>query len=150
MEDQPFRRSRRLQNLPLFTTVDPLPPPQRRRLDIDGSFKPVGISEVLGELELRTNQVDTTLVEIEDLQANKFVRNFNSPLTNLNYQMIVQVHPFNSPLIVVLVGRLMSSEGDCPSTSTLATLVEGVPLPLVGAPRENIPTTPLTPSSRVV
>ena len=67
MEDQPLRRLRRLQNLPPFTTVDPPPPPKRRRLGTDGSFKPVGISEVLGELELRANQVDTTTVEIEDL-----------------------------------------------------------------------------------
>ena len=66
MEDQPSKRSRRLQNLPLFTTVEPPSPPQRWILDIDGSFEPVGISEVLGELELRTNQVDTTIVEIED------------------------------------------------------------------------------------
>ena len=67
MEDLPLKRSRRLQNLPLLVTMEPPPPPQRRRLDIDGSFDPVGISEVLGEPELRTNQVDTTPVEIKDL-----------------------------------------------------------------------------------
>ena len=67
MEDQPFRRSRRLQKIPLLTIVEPPPPPQRQRLDIDGSFKLVGISEVSGELELRTNQVDTNTVEIGDL-----------------------------------------------------------------------------------
>ena len=55
MEDQPIRRSRRLQNLPLFITLESPPPPQRQRLDTDGSFEPVGISEVPGELELRTN-----------------------------------------------------------------------------------------------
>ena len=55
MEDLPLRRSRRLQNLPPLVIVEPPSPPQRRRLDIDGSFEPVGISEVLGELELRTN-----------------------------------------------------------------------------------------------
>ena len=96
MEDQPPRRSRRLQNLPPFTTVDPPPPPQRRRLDIDDSFKPVGISEVLGEPELRENQVDITIVEIEDLQVDEFARNFNSPLTDLNDPVIIQVCPFNS------------------------------------------------------
>ena len=67
MEDQPLRRSRRLQNLPLFTTVDPPPPPQRQRLDTDGSFELVGISEVPGEPELRMNKVDTTIVELEEL-----------------------------------------------------------------------------------
>ena len=50
--------------------MEPPPPPQRRRLNTDGSFEPVGISEALGEPELRTNQVDTTTVEIEDLQAD--------------------------------------------------------------------------------
>ena len=64
MEDQPLRRSRRLQNLPLLVTVEPPLPRQRQRLYIDGSFKPVGISEVPGEPELRTNQVDATTVEI--------------------------------------------------------------------------------------
>ena len=68
MEDQPLRRSRRLQNIPLFTIVEPPPPPQRRILDTDDSFEPIGISEVSGEPELRTNQVHKTPLEIEDLQ----------------------------------------------------------------------------------
>ena len=66
-EDQPLRRSRRLQNLPPFTTIEPPHPPQRQRLDTDGSFESVGISEVPGEPKLMTNQVDTTTVGIEDL-----------------------------------------------------------------------------------
>ena len=41
--------------------------PQRRRLDTDSYFEPIGVSEVPGELELRTNQFDLTAVEIEDL-----------------------------------------------------------------------------------
>ena len=52
--------------------MEPPPPPQRRRLDTDGSFEPIGISEVPGEPKLRTNHVDTILVEIEDLQADDF------------------------------------------------------------------------------
>ena len=89
MEDQPLKRSRRLKNLPLLTTVEPPPPPQRQRLDTDGYFEPVGISEVSSEPELRENQVDTTTVEIEYLQADEFARNFNSPLTDLNDPVIV-------------------------------------------------------------
>ena len=69
--------------------MEPPPPPQRQRLDTDGSFKPVGISEVPGEPELRTNQVDTTPVEIEYLQADECAKNFNSPLTDLNDPMVV-------------------------------------------------------------
>ena len=64
--------------------------------------------------------------------------------------MIVQVRPFNSPVIGVPLGRLMSTTGESSSTSTLATTAEGVPPPPVGSPRTSIPTTPLTPSSRVV
>ena len=78
-----------LQNLPLLTIVEPPSPPQRQTLDTNGSFEPIGISEVTGELELRKNQVDTTPVEIEDLQADEFARNFNSPLTDLNDPVIV-------------------------------------------------------------
>ena len=89
MEDQPLRRSRRLQNLPLFTTVEPPLPPQRWILDRDGSFEQIGISEVPGEPELRINQFDTTTIEIEYLQADEFVRKFNSPLTDLNDPVIV-------------------------------------------------------------
>ena len=111
VEDQPRRRSRRLKNLPLFTTVEPPPPPQRKRLDTDGSFKSVGISEVPGEPELRANQVDTNTVEIKDLQPDEFARNFNSPLTDLNDLVIVQVRPFNSPMIGVPVRRLMYIAG---------------------------------------
>ena len=111
MEDQALRRSRRLQNLPLATTVEPPPPPQRRGLDTDGSFEPIGISEVPGEPELRTNRVHTTTVEIEDLQDDEFARKFNSPPTKLNNLVIVQVRPFSSPMIGVPLDRIMSSAG---------------------------------------
>ena len=94
--------------------------------------------------------IDTTTVEIEDLQDDKFARNFNSPLTDLNDYVIVQVHPFYSPVIGVPVSRLMSSAGESPSTPISAISAEGVPPPPVGTPRTNIPATPLTPPSRVV
>ena len=67
MEDQPIRRSRRLRNLPPLITLEPPPPPQRWRLDTDGSFESVGISEVLGEPELIANHFDLDTVEIEEL-----------------------------------------------------------------------------------
>ena len=78
-----------MQNLPLLITLEPPPPPQRRRLDTDDSFEPIGVSEVPGEPELRTDQFDLTKVEIEDLQADKFARNFNPPLTDLSDPMII-------------------------------------------------------------
>ena len=74
MEGQPLCISRRLQNLPPSVIVGPPPPPQRRRLDTDGSLEPVGVNEVPRELELRTNKVDKTVVEIEYLKAHEFVR----------------------------------------------------------------------------
>ena len=67
MEDQPLRRSRRLQKISSSDIVEPPSPPQRQRLDTDGSFQTIGISEASGEPKLRTNQVDTTIVEIEYL-----------------------------------------------------------------------------------
>ena len=93
MEEQPIRRSRRLQKLPL---------PQRQRLDTDGSFKLVGVSEVPGEPKLRTNQEETTGVDIEDLKADEFARNFNQPLTDLNDLVIVQDLSFSSHVVGVL------------------------------------------------
>ena len=48
------------------------------------------------------------IVEIEDLQDDEFARNFNTPLTYLNDPVIVQVHPFDPPVIGVTVGRIMS------------------------------------------
>ena len=131
MEDQAIRRSRRLQNLPPLITLEPPPPPQRWILDTDGSYEPIGVSEVLGEPELRTNQFDLTIVEIENLQVDEFARKFNSPLTDLNDTVIVQVCPFNSLMIGVPLGRLMSNAGESSSTSTSATLDEGVPPPPV-------------------
>ena len=89
VEDQPLRRSRRLQNLPPTTIMEPPSPRQRWILDTDGSFEPVGVSEVPSEPKLRTNQVDTTTIEIEDLQDDEFARNFNPPLTDLNDHVII-------------------------------------------------------------
>ena len=112
MEDQPIRRLRRLQNLPPLVTLEPPPLPQRQRLDTDGSFEPVGVSEVLGEPELIANHFDLGTIEIEDLQTDKFARNFNTPLTDLNDHMIVEVRPFDSPILGVPVGRIMSTAGE--------------------------------------
>ena len=64
--------------------------------------------------------------------------------------MIVQVHPFNPPVIGVPLGRLMSTAGESSSTSTSVAPAEGVPPPSVGAPRTSIPTAPLNPASQVV
>ena len=62
MEDQPPRRSRRLQNLPPLLAVKPMPPPQRKGLDNNGSFESTSVSEILGEMELRYTQIDISLV----------------------------------------------------------------------------------------
>ena len=78
-----------MQNLPPLITLEPPPPPQRRILDTHGSFEPIGVSEVLGEPELRENRFDLNTVEIEELQADEFARNFNTPLTDLNDHVIV-------------------------------------------------------------
>ena len=134
-----------LQNLPPLITVEPPPPPQRRRLDTDGSFEPIGVSEVLDEPELRENHFNLNTVEIEDFQADEFARNFNSPLTDLNDPVIVQVRPFDPPMTSVLVGRIMYTTGESCFTSTSATPAEGVLPPPIGSPRSIIPTMPLTP-----
>ena len=149
MEDQPPRRSRRLRNLPPLTTLEPPPLPQRRRLEMDGSFELVGISE-LGEPELTANHFDLDTVEIEELQTDEFARNFNIPLTDLNDPVIVQVRPFDSPVLGVPMGRIMSSVEESPFVFTSSVLVEGVLPPPVSAPRSSIPSTPLTPASQVV
>ena len=150
MEDEPLKRSRRLQNLPPAAIVEPPPPPQRRILDIDGSFEPVGVSEVLGEPKIRKNQVDRTVVEIEYLQADDFERNFNSLLTDWNDLMIVQVLSFSSPSFGVSLSQVMSILGEGIFTPTSTILVGGVPPPPVGAPRPSASTAPFSPSSRVV
>ena len=68
-----------MRNLPPITTLEPPPLPQRWSLDTDGSFEPVGISEVLGEPKLIANRFDFDTVEIEELQNDEFARNFNTP-----------------------------------------------------------------------
>ena len=150
MEDQPVRRSRRLRNLPPLTTLEPPPLPQRRRLGTDGSFEPVGTSEVLGELELIANRFDFDTVEIEELHTDEFARNFNTHLTDLNNPVIVQVRPFDSPVLGVPVGRVMSSAEESSFVFTSTLLVEGVLPPPVSAPTSSLPSTPLTPASQVV
>ena len=139
-----------MRNLPPLVTLEPPPPPQRRRLDKDGSFEPVGISEVLGEPELIPNHFDLDTVEIEYLQTDAFARNFNTPLTDLNNPVIVQVRPFDSPVLGFPMGRIMSTAGESSFVFTSAIPAEGVLPPLVSTPRSIIPTTPLTPASRVV
>ena len=64
--------------------------------------------------------------------------------------MIVQVFPFDSPVIGVPMSRLMSRSGEGPSTPMLAIPAKGVPPPLVGTPRKNISSTPLTSAIKVV
>ena len=64
--------------------MEPPPPPQRWRLDTYGSFELTGVSEVLGELEHRHTPVEFPPVEIEDMQADEFSRNYNIPLTDLS------------------------------------------------------------------
>ena len=48
------------------------------------------------------------------------------------------------------MGRIMSSVGESSFLFTSTISVEGVLPPLVSAPRSSIPSTPLTPVSRVV
>ena len=64
--------------------------------------------------------------------------------------MIVQVLPFNSPVISVPMGRLMSSARESPSTSISPIPAEGVSPPPIGTPRTNIPANPLTLASQAV
>ena len=64
--------------------------------------------------------------------------------------MIVQVRPFDPPVIGVPVGRIMSSAGESYFISTLDIPDEGVLPPPVSTPRSSIPTTSLTLASRVV
>ena len=101
-----------MQNLPPLITLEPPPPPQRRRLDTDGSFEPIGVSEVPGEQSLIANHLDFDTIEIEDLQTDEFARNFNTPLTDLNDPEMVWVRPFDSPVLGVPVGRIMSYLGE--------------------------------------
>ena len=136
-----------MQNLPPLITLEPPPRPQRRRLDTAGSFETIGVSELPGESALRANRFDFNIVEIEYLQADEFARNFNTTLTNLNDPVIVQVHPFDPPVIGVPVGRIISTVGESSFISISAAPAEWVPPPLVGTPRSSIPTTPLTPTS---
>ena len=64
--------------------------------------------------------------------------------------MIIQVLPFTSPVIGVLVSRVMANSREGISIPTSAMLVGGVPPPLVGTPRPSASTTPLSLSSQVV
>ena len=102
------------------------------------------------EPELRENRLNLNTVEIEYLQAYEFARNFNTPLTDLNDPLIVQVHPFDPPMIGVPVGRIMSSARESSFIFTSAIPVEGVLPTPISAPRSNIPTMPLNPASRVI
>ena len=71
-------------------------------------------------------------------------------MTDLNDPVIVQVRPFDSPILGVPVGRIMSSTEEIPFVFTSAIPVEGVLPPPVSAPISRLPSTPLTPASRVV
>ena len=108
-----------MRNLPPITALEPPPLPQRWRLDTDGSFETIGINEVLGEPQLIANHFNLDTVEIEELQTDEFARNFNTPLTDLNNLVIVQVRPFDSPILGVPVGRIMSSAEESPFVFTV-------------------------------
>ena len=67
MEDKHPRRYRKLQGLPPPSAVEPPPPPRRWRIKTSDSFKPKGISEIPGEIELRYIQLDHPSIEIKYL-----------------------------------------------------------------------------------
>ena len=71
-------------------------------------------------------------------------------MTDLNDPVIVQVRPFDSPVLGVPVGRIMSSTKESSFVFTSVVPVEGLLPPPVSAPRSSIPSTRLTPVSRVV
>ena len=60
------------------------------------------------------------------MQADEFARNFNTPLTDLNDPVIVQVRPFDPPVIGVPVGRIMSTTGESYFSFTSAFPAEGI------------------------
>lgn len=79
--------SRRIQNISSVTFESP-PPPQRQRIDITGSFEPIGS----GEPDLTGNISSAPITtRIEYLQAEGFLRPFNPPLTRTNTPVVVKI-----------------------------------------------------------
>ena len=71
-------------------------------------------------------------------------------MIDLNDPVIVYVRPFDSLVLGVPVGRIMSSAEESSFVLTSAVPAEGVLPPPVSAPRSSIPSIPLTPARRVV
>ena len=129
--------SRRLQNLPLLSIVEPPPPPQKWRLDTNSSFESPGVSESPWDPELCYTQPNPLSVEIEYLQAQEFARNYNSPLIYLRDLVLVQVRQLGPLGIGLPLSSLISSLGegleDMP-THTSSMLASGASPSLVNAP----------------
>ena len=64
--------------------------------------------------------------------------------------MIIQVFPFDSPVIGVPMSSFMASSAEGMSTPTSTILARGVAIPPIGASRPSTLVTPLSPSSQVV
>jgi hypothetical protein len=62
MEDPKLHRSQRLLDLPLVT-LEPPPPPLRRKLDQQGSFEAIGLQTFVPEQILKESNIDIGLVE---------------------------------------------------------------------------------------
>ena len=103
----------------------------------DDSFEPIGVSEVLGEPELRHTQVEVPPIEIEYLQAYEFARDYNTSLTNLSDPVLIQLHPFSLLVYGVSLSLDMSSAEEGMSTPTSAMMVSRVSPPSVSAPRRS-------------
>ena len=122
--------------------MEPPPPPRRKIINISGSFEPTGISECPGEPELRYNQPNHPLVEINDLQDEYFARNYKSPLTDLRDHVLVQVRDFSQPGLGVpsSFGMLNIGEGPGDINTPTSTMLIGVASPShVCVPLSNIP-----------
>ena len=126
--------SRRLQNLPPLSIVEPPPPPQKWRLDTNSSFESPGVSESPWEPELCYTQPNPLSVEIEYLQAQEFARNYNSPLIYLRDLVLVQVRQLGPLGIGLPLSSLISSLGEgledmpTPISSMLASGVSPSPM----------------------
>jgi hypothetical protein len=121
VEDHELCRSRRLLGLPPIT-LEPPPPPLRRKLDQQGSFEATGSQETV--LDQHPEEPTISDLGAEDLGPPE------TPTTDISVPIIIHIYPYRRQTVshAVMETSVATSSGNSSIPTTVVT-TGGVPPP---------------------
>jgi hypothetical protein len=120
VEDHELRQSRRLLGLSPVT-LEPPPPPLRRKLDQQGSFEATGSQEIVPD----QHPEETTILDF----GAKALGPSKTPTTDLSAPIIVPIHPYECQTVshAAMETNVVTSSGNSSIPTTVVTTGEFPP-----------------------